>query len=180
MNNIALIMSLLLLSLAGCELFEDALSTEIDTELSQTFSININETDNLSYAEMKTISVADDPDVKDYIDNIKDYTINEVYYTITGYAGAGNITFTGSIAFSAPESAEATPLTVFEDLLIPNVADGEKHDFPIEEGSIEDAENILLNNDAIKLYLEGVFSDAPVTFNLTLYYDVTLKASVLD
>ncbi len=180
MRYLTLILSLVLLSFNGCDLFEDTLSTDIDTELSQAFIINIAEEDNFTYAENEIISVENEPDVKDYIDNIKGYTLNEVYYTITDYAGAGNITFSGSIAISPPESSDALILSSFEDLLISTVADGQKLDFETEEGSIDDAENILLNNDAIKVYLESAFSDAPVSFNLTIYYDVTVKASVMD
>ena len=180
MRYFILILPLVLVSFSSCELFEDTLSTDIDTELSQTFNLSISEQDNLTYAETKIISVEDDPDVRDYIDNIKDYTINEVYYTITGYAGAEDITFSGSVAFSSPESNDATTLVIFDDLLIPTFADGQKHDFATEADSIEVAENILLNYEAIKIYLAGTFSDAPVSFNLTVYYDVTVKASVLD
>jgi len=168
--------------LSGCNLLEENLTTDIDTELYQTFEVNItDEGSNISYSETETIAAGDDPDLDEYIDNIKNYTVKNVFYSVKNYNGNPQITFTGSILYSDQAINEGKVLSGFEEFLISSIADdGVKHELPYENGALANAAGILKENNAIKVYLDGVFSEGPVNFELTIYYDVTVEASVIE
>jgi hypothetical protein len=182
MKNTTLPILAVLMLLSGCDLLEEKLTTDIDTELYQTFEVNItDEGTNITYSETEIIAAGDDPDLDEYIGNIKNYTVNNVLYSIKNYSGSQQITFTGSIQYSDQTISEGNLLSTFEEFLISSIADdGVKHELPYEDGSLSDAASILKDDNAIRVYLDGVFSEGPVSFELTVYYDVTVEASPLD
>ncbi len=171
---VALISSPLLFQ--RCSLFEQ----DIDGELSTTLLVNETTSGtNMSYSEEETIDASSDPDIRDNLDKIKEWTASEILYSIMGFSGTTGTTASGSIGFSR-ESASSPAVSVsVSGVNLSDVSDnGTKYKLSLTSDQLKTIADILDKDQAIKVYLSGQLSTTPATFNVKIYAKIMVKAGL--
>ncbi|MDZ7605839.1 MAG: hypothetical protein U5K79_09700 [Cyclobacteriaceae bacterium] len=179
MNKFVTFLLPIFLLLGGCETTKDLLDVNFDTTLTKTIPVVVTSTD-----EMTTFVVLDattDPEIMKYANKIKSYEITDLKFAIENYNTSitSEIYFNGVVGFSdisAGTLEKSCPLSPVNITLFAGTGD-----FAVQPCTnlANDLAELLAAENALKIYLKGTFSQAPLTFNLLVTVKVKIIANPL-
>lgn len=163
MKNLKTFFALFILasSLISCDAVDDLTEIEVDTEISEDFTIVVTEGE--TFSESLSVSI-DDENVQDNLDKIENIEIESLTYQIISVSGTENVTATGefSIAsssfpwFSYSES-DFVNLTAAAEA-------GTVYEIEVDEDVISAFEADLRSGATASILATGTVSASPVTF----------------
>jgi len=167
--------ALLAAGVSSCDLFGEADDISFDAELPLEFVVDekMVSSSPVNYTKTKTIDATSNPDVAKYKDKIKDFKVNKVTYTISGYVAPNVVTFSNgklSVASSGKTIASATSVDLTNSAETELNADVDGFNALAERLKIDKSETVTLS---------GTFSSTPVAFVVTAKFYVTITADAL-
>jgi len=169
----------LALIIFSCDELEKLTDIDFQVTLKKTLPIQVTGTDETTWTTV--LDATDNSEIKRYIDNIKGYKVTELLFAIDGYNSdiGDEIYLDGSFGFGNKSSNQPKATCEVSPLNVTHVAG--TGDFEISDCTavVNDISSILVADDAVKIYLIGSFSKAPLSFNLTVTAQVTVTASPL-
>lgn len=171
-----LVISAMLIPFSQCTIFEH----DIDGELSASIPVNESKEDqNLQYFNSMILSANSDDEIKDNLDKVKDWTVNQISYSIAGYNGDPSTSFSGSLGFSRRNANTPTITASVSNLIFDDVSDnGQKYKVNVSEADLAEIAKILDSDQEIKVYWNGVLSQGPVNCSVKVYAKVKIKAKL--
>jgi len=185
-TNILKTLSLVVLALAttlftACDLLDKVKDIDFDATLEETINVNEeNEGTNVNYTETITLDATTDPDIDKYKSKIKGFTIKSVSYQVVSYDGPVASTFSGTLSFGdASQTTPTVAATITSLNLQQAYTTAEVFDLTISQADVDKVANMLKDDKAVKLYLNGTLSATPVYANIRIILDVSVKAEAL-
>lgn len=174
-NNVAVSL-LALMFLSGCSLLE----ADFNGEAEAWFTINESkEESNITYNDEMLLDAAEEDDIADNLDKIKDWTVEKVSYAVKNYQGDPAATFSGSMGFSKASGIAPTITVSVSGLNLNSLNDGPRQTLSLTANELATMASWLEDDPKIKVYIQGVLSQGPIFFDLVVYANVKVKASVL-
>ena len=177
MNKFAIVYRpvFLILVLISCNKAEEFADVNFNTTLVESLPVTV-----ISTNEMTASIVLDattDPKIENYLGKIKKYEITELLFAIENYSTSieDEIYFDGNIGFSKKSENNATTSCSISPLNITHVAG--TGDFKIStcDAILTGISDVFTSDNAVKIYMTGAYTKAPLTFNLK----VTVKVKVI-
>ena len=165
------------LLLTGCDLFKDAAEITISTDLTADIpvvvapgkSADLTSEANAGFSGTATLSLADNPDIEDYLEKIREVDLKSVVITVNGLS-AGQTIHTVTVAVTGSgELGTQTNITSTSNSFTPEV----------NTTVYNKAEAALLANKEITVTATGDAS-GPMTFTVHLNFTAEVVAGVLD
>lgn len=165
----------------SCDLFDKADDIDFDTTLEETIFIAEEGTGtNVAYSETIIIDATSDPDIEEYKDKIKGFTIKKISYQVTNFVGASLSTFSGTVAFGDAALATSTVSATITNLNLQQAStSGTIYELTFNQTDIDKIAALLLDDKAVKIYLNGTLSQTPASCNVNVVLEVTVKADAL-
>ncbi len=161
--------------LSGCSLLEGNFSGEAEV----TFGIYESKAEqNITYSDVRVIDAADDEDIRDNLDKVKDWQVEEISYTIRNYDGDPSATFSGSMGFSRESSTSPTITASVNNLKLNDLNNGAMQKLALSGTDLATMASWLDKDQKIKVYLSGVLSQGPVMFDLVVSAKIKIKAKI--
>jgi hypothetical protein len=175
--------AIILLAFFSCEEGADLIlppDIDFNTTLVETLPVSVTST-----SEMSTSVILDatgDPEILKYVDKIKSYEVTELLFAIENYNAptSAEIYFNGSVGFSSQAESQPTSSCSISQYNITHFAG--TGDFVIStcKDTVTDAiAEAFTANDGMKIYMTGVFTGAPLDFDLKVTVKVKVTASPL-
>jgi len=165
---------LLILMLFNCDNVENLADIDFPVTLVKTLPVVAPTTNEMTM--VVTLEATTDPEIQKYVANIKSYEITELLFRIENYFATteDEIYFTGSIGFSKTSDNQATSSCPVSNIPITHWAG--TADFPIStcDDILNEISMLFTDENAVKIYMIGTFTKAPVSFDL----QVTVKAKI--
>ncbi|MDH4294947.1 MAG: hypothetical protein OEV74_01605 [Cyclobacteriaceae bacterium] len=132
------------------------------------------------YEDVIILDAATDPDINEYLNKIKGFTIKSIRYRISSYDGPAGAKFSGSLGFGeAFQSASTVAVSITDFDLELAYNSGQLYDLAFSQTDINTIQGLLLNDKAVNIYLEGTLSETPLYCTVTVYLDVDVTADAL-
>jgi hypothetical protein len=164
--------------LTGCDLFKDAAEITISTNLTADIPVVvavgksadlISEATAVNFSGSATLSLADNPDIEDYLDKIREVDLKSVVITVNGLSAGQTI---NSVTVSVTGSGELGTQT--------NITSASNSFTPAVNASVySQAEADLLADHEITVTATGNASGA-MTFTVHLNFTTDVVAGALD
>lgn len=176
--------SVLILSAAlisSCDLLDKADDVNFDATLEETINISEETTGtNVTYSETITLDATSDPDIDEYKNKITGFTVKKVSYQIVNYDGAPAATFSGSISFGDASTTTPTVAATITNLNFQTAYAAQTiFDLPISQADVDKIANLLKDDKAVKIYLNGTLSTTPLYATVRVIMEVSVKADAL-
>lgn len=146
-------------------------------------TINVNAPDegtNVAYSDVIVLDAKDDPDINQYADKIKSFTIKSIGYQITSYDGPADAKFSGTLAFGGASQSSAAIFAAIADFDFQAAySSGEIFDLTFNQSDINMIQDFLQNEKAVKFYLDGTLTKTPLYCTVKIYLEVSVKADAL-
>ena len=167
----------LFLVLFSCDEVGNIADINIDTILVKSLPVVATTTNEMTYSVF--LDATTDTEIKKHADKIKNYEITELLFAIENYqAGTGDeIYFDGNIGFSKKSESQETSSCAISPLNITHVAGTGA--FPISTCNtiLNEISDIIKADNAVKIYMTGTFTKAPLSFDLKVTVKVKVTAS---
>lgn len=175
-NALGCLMALMIFS---CDEIKDLADIDFPVTLKKTLPIEVVGTDETTTTIV--LDATDDSEIRRYINNIKGYKVTKLMFAIDGYNAdtEDEIYLDGMVGFSSKSANQPTVTCAVSPLNITHVAGTGDFEISTCTAVINGISSILASDDAVKIYLIGSFSDAPLSFDLTVTADVTVTANPL-
>jgi hypothetical protein len=157
----------------SCDELEDLASFDLNTQSGIDREVTISENDPLTFSTSFTVSLANNPDIQDYIDKIQEYRINKVTYQIR--------------SFSAPTENDVLLSGVFKvgsvevDLEKVNLTqmhlNGTIATLDLTDQELIEMAKSLESGQSISGSLAGEVTSKPVYFQVYIEFDLSLRVS---
>jgi hypothetical protein len=162
-----------------CDKAKDLIDVEFETDITTTLPVAATDTDEGTYSILLDATV--DSEIQQYADKIKKYEIKELWIAVENYTAStqSEIYFNGDLGFSSKSEGQPASSCSISSLNITHVAG--TGDFEINNcnTTLSDIATALTNDNAVKVYLVGAFTDSPVAFDLKITIKVEVTASPL-
>lgn len=170
------------LAFAGCDLFDKIDEIGFSTTLEDEIVVNISTTaSDVTFENTTTLDALTNPDVAEYADKLKGFSVQKVSYTITNYTGASNIVFDGNLEFYKTGSVNPLVTLAIENINLSTAASaGTVYELPLSDSDFTLLNNTLNQDKAIKFIAGGTLTSSPVTFTIQFDVEVKVTAEVLD
>lgn len=168
--------TMLMMSFSGCDLLEDAKSIDFDVTLQDDFLVNASEEDGTAYTQELILDATADPDIRDNLSKIENYSINKIEYSISGYSGSPENLFSGSIQFSNLTSGSGQFSASLNNINLSAASNAGSQTLPLSDNDLRELESILKNANGLKVFLNGNFTEVPVSFSLNIKLSVKVEA----
>ena len=165
------IFSLTCLILVSCDKIDELNSWDLDTETGIDFEVDITENDPNTFSTTFTVSLANNPDITDYIDKIDDYKVNKVTYQIWTYSSPvpNDVLLTGSLKLGS--------INIFLDKV--NLQQmylmGSIATLDLTDQQLFDLAELLKSSKEVSGSLAGEVTGKPVNFLIYVEFDLTLR-----
>ena len=165
------------LLLTGCDLFKDAATITIPTDLTVDVPVVaiekksadlVSDVNAIDFSGSATLSLADNPDIADYLEKIREVTLEKVVITVNELGSATVNTITASVA-NVGTLGTQTNVTSTNNSFTPTV----------DQSVYDAAEARLLDDKQITVTVTGNVS-GPVTFTVHFNFTSEIVAGVLD
>jgi hypothetical protein len=175
-SNKGTIVFLMMVFFSGCSLLEADFSGEVEAY----FAVNeSNAGSNISYNEVKVLNATDEEDIRDNLDKVKDWTVEKVTYAIKNYQGDPSTTFSGTLGFSEASGTSPSISTSVSGLNLSSLSNGPRQALGLSGNDLATMASWLDSDPKIKVYLKGNLSQGPIYFDLVVYANLKIKASIL-
>ena len=162
--------------LSGCSLLEGDFSGEVHT----TFAIHESSSgSNISYNNIQTINAEDDDDIRNNLDKVKNWSVEKISYKIQNYQGDAATTFSGSLGFSKISANSPAILVSVTGVNLSSLNNGPKQDSGLSASDLATIASWMDSDHKVKVYMQGVLSQGPVSFDLVVYATVKITAGIL-
>jgi len=170
-KNLALFFAMAFL-LSGCSWIGGLFTKDIDTDLEVDIPVNVTVTKSTSnvaitYDSFETLSLNDNEDLKEHLENIKDIDLNSVKVSVGGLT-SGQVVTTLSVLNGTSVIATHSNITPETGLFTP--------DF-VNQDNLYAAADDLLEVGEIVLTVSGNV-DGPMAFLVHLTFDATIKVGL--
>lgn len=157
--------------LFSCDKIEELTTMDLDTEAGIDFEVNIAESDPVIFSTTFSISLAGNPDLQDYIDLIREYTINKVTYQIWNYSSSveNDVLFSGSLKLGSINIL-LDKVNLQQMYLM-----GTTTTLDLSDQELKELAKALESNQAVSGSLAGEVTDKPVYFLIYVEFDLTLQ-----
>ena len=169
---------LAILFIYGCGLIDEIRGLQeidFDIELYASRQVDISEDDPLEVAEYFTVDAKSNTDVADYINDIVEYDIWNIYIMVPYYEGENDILFDGTItidgfsqSFTGTNAFNPSALYNSQGILYLN----------LNENALTTINTALINDHSVECSIVGTVSDKPVAFTLDFYIEGTVYAEI--
>lgn len=167
-----------ILTMSGCDLFEDAGDVTFNRVLTANINVNAGAADQ-NIADVLLIDAENDAEVQKYADKIKEFKVNSITYKITNYNGPSPCQFTnGSMRFSQSATNAGNVVASVASLDL-STAVGQDKDLGAASSVTTQIENFLKNDRKVYIHVAGNLSQVPVSFTLQVSFDVSVTANAL-
>lgn len=175
-NRLLLFFSVMIIAVAGCSLLEQ----DIDAELSDTIFVNeTTQGQNIQYSDEIILDATTDQDIEDNLNKIKDWRVEKISYSISGFIGDGGTTFSGNVIVR-PQSGSGSVSTSVTNLDLKALStSGEVRVLGFSETDLAKIAGWFDKEQIVVVEYNGTLSQGPTSFNLTVYIDLKVKAKVL-
>ena len=169
--------ALLILLLFSCDKVDDLTDVNLDATLSETLQISVSSTQAMSIT--KVLDAAKNSLVNDHLDKIKQVEVTELKFAIENYAAPNDdeIYFNGEIGFSKKTENVASSTCAISNLPITNFVGNGAFELSTCANILDDISAILTADKAVKVYMTGTFTKAPLSFDLEVAAKVKIIAS---
>lgn len=168
MKKSLLILSAFILVFSSCE---QNLEFLINHTFQYDYQVDVPE-DTTAFTYDFLIDVSSNSELSDNIDNISNFTINSLKYSITDYIGgsdvSGELTFTFYNASDVSLGGSILTVSNLQDF----AGSGQKQTLDLTQETINAVQSELLNNQQVKISVDGSVSEVPVNFLSHLYLNV--------
>jgi len=171
--------SLLILMFFSCDKAEELGDIDFNTTLVKSLPVSVANTSEMTSSIV--LDASTDPEIKKYTDKIKNYEITELLFAIENYIAPNEdeIYFNGEIGFSNKTENQATTTCSISPLNVTHVAG--TGDFPIStcNAIVNGISEVFTTDNAVKIYMTGAFTKAPLSFDLKVTVKVKVTANPL-
>lgn len=177
----AAVLALITTLFTACDLFEKADDVSFDATVDETIVVTEeDEGTDVTYTKIVTLDATADPDINKYKNKISGFTVKKISYQIVNFIGAEGASFSGTLSFGdASQSTPTVAATINNLNLQQGFTSGQVFDLPISQANVDAVAAMLKDDKAVKLYLDGVLSQTPLTCSIKVILDVTVKADAL-
>jgi hypothetical protein len=181
MRNLVKISLLIMLTagLSSCEKIKSIFDVDFDTTLSGNLDIDIQDalksTNSYTFKKTATVNPLDDEDIAEYIDNIKEFAVNEVIVEVL-YVSAGNVVFKKGTTFSVFDNNSKVTWTLGSDW---DVTEGTQLTLEDVGDVYKAVVDILDKKGSFSVGAEGESSETGVFVTLKIGIDTKVTANPL-
>jgi len=162
--------------LSGCSLIEK----DFDGEVSVHYPVNETDDDSdITYDEIRTLNALDDEDIRDNLEKIQNWTVTKVSYSISGYQGDDDATFSGILGFSRNSDMSASISVPVSGLKLSDLNGKAKLDLGLSSSDLSKLASWFEADNALKVYMNGTLSQGPISFYLDVYAGIRIRARIL-
>lgn len=170
-KNLALFLAMALL-LSGCSWIGGLFTKDINTDLEVDIPVNVTvakSTSNIAatYTSNETLSLKDNKDLKDHLENIKEIDLNSVKVSVGGLT-SGQVVTTLSLLNGTSVIATHSNITPETGLFTPK---------SVNQSNLYAAADELLEVGEIELTVSGNV-EGPMAFLVHLTFDATIKVGL--
>jgi hypothetical protein len=162
-----------------CDKVEELTDVNFNTTVTTTLTVTAVNTNESTHSIV--LDAASDAEIQKYASKIKKYEVTELMVAVQNYSSAttAEIYFNGDLGFGAKNSTQPSTECSISNLNITHVAG--TGDFALNNCNsiLSDIGELLIVDNAVKIYLKGTFSQAPLTFNLKVTAKVKITANPL-
>jgi len=164
--------------LTGCDLFKNAAEITIDTNLTADIPVIvapekssdfISEANAVNFSGTATLSLANNPDIADYLEKIREIDLKSVVITVNGLSSGQTINTVTVAVTGSGELGTQTNITSASNSFTPEV----------NATVYNNAEAALLANQEITITATGSAS-GPMTFTVRCNFTTDVVAGALD
>ena len=176
---ISILPALFILALFSCDEVKVEELADIDFNTTLTKSLHVDVTSTNEMTSSIVLDATADPEIKKYADKIKNYEITELLFAIENYQAdtEDEIYFDGSIGFSKKSENTATSSCSVTNMPVTNWAGTGNFEIASCTSILNDISVALTADNAVKIYMTGTFTDAPLTFDLKVTAKVKVTAN---
>lgn len=177
----AAVLALITTLFTSCDLLDKADDVNFDATVDEIIIVTEeNEGSNVSYAKIVTLDATADPDINKYKNKVSGFTVKKVRYQVTNFIGPVGATFSGTLSFGAASQTTPTVAATISNLNLQQAfSSGQVLELPISQADVDAIAGMLKDDKAVKLYLDGLLSETPMTCSVKVILDVSVKADAL-
>jgi hypothetical protein len=166
---------------SACDLLDKADDVSFDATVDETILVTEeNEGTNVAYTETITLDATSDPDISKYKSKITGFTVKKVSYQVVSFDGVAGTVFSGTLSFGDASQATPTVAATVNNLNMQQAfASGQIFDLSISPTDVDKIAAMLKDDKAVKLYLNGQLSSAPLYSSVKVILEVSVKADAL-
>lgn len=163
----------------ACDNVKDQADITFETDVVTTWAVSA------SNSNVQTLTiVADattDSEISKYADKITNYEVSEVWFAIDNYSSdqPGEIYFNGDLGFGSKTGSAADATCSVSNLNITHWSGTGEFQFNDCQSTIPAISNALSNDNAVKVYMIGSFTKAPLSFTLKVRMKMKVTANPL-
>ncbi len=170
----------LILIVSSCELIKNATEIDFKSTFKLGYQVDLEQDDNSIYEE-EIVSIADDEEAEKYKDKLEDLEVDSVVISITDYSGPENVTISGTLKYSKENENMGSVFANITELNIAQLfSNGTTYQLNYDESEVTGLSNLLMDDQIVKIYLEGTASEVPVSFYFTVEIYSNITAQALD
>lgn len=179
-STILLLPAFALLFCVSCDKASELTDVSFSTTLSQTLPVAVTGTSETT-ASILLDAAAADPEIQKYASNIKQYEITKLTFAIENYQSTlpDEIYFDGVFGFSKKTESAPTATCSISPLNVTHFAGTGDFNVGNCDAILTGISAIFTSDNAVKLYMTGTFTKAPLSFNLKVTAQVKVTASPL-
>ncbi|NJN28429.1 MAG: hypothetical protein HC819_21890 [Cyclobacteriaceae bacterium] len=167
------------LLVSACDKVEDLADIDFNTTISKTMSVAVVSTDEMSSSVL--LDATSDAEIDKYKSKIKNYEITELTFAIENYSSplADDNYFDGVVGFGKMTSAAPDKTCAVDPLNVKHVSGTGSFPLGTCDAIADEVANLLKQENAVKVYLNGTFTKEPCTFDLVVTAKVKVTANPL-
>ncbi|MCG8306123.1 MAG: hypothetical protein MI975_01950 [Cytophagales bacterium] len=171
--------ALAFLTMFNCDEVKELADVNFQTTLTKTLPVNVVSTNEMTTSV--TLDATSDPEIMKYANNIKGYEITKLRFAIENYQTSipDEIYFDGSMGFGKKTGSQPTSTCAINPLNVTHWAGTGDFEIDACTNIINDISEALASDNAVKIYLTGNFSKAPLLFDMKVTADVKVTANPL-
>ncbi|NLJ07763.1 MAG: hypothetical protein GX437_08845 [Sphingobacteriales bacterium] len=150
----------------------------VEAPMTASFDFDLDSNDQ-SLNKSFTIDVNSVPELQDYLDVIKDYTIKSVKIEVENFQGQTTCVMNGDIKYSYADQTSGILMTTFTNVDLASLyASGNSYQVTPETGAYDAMSDILLATKKLKIYLNGFTDDVPAQGTIKIIIQTEAKVSI--
>ncbi|HEY0656737.1 MAG TPA: hypothetical protein VGD65_26585 [Chryseosolibacter sp.] len=188
LTNYRLVLSLAALPMiatifAGCNLFDKADNITFPSQIEVLWVVDEEAVaTDAPYAYVKTVSLADDPEVEKYMNKLKNVEVEKITYRVEEYVAEGDaVMFKNGKAIFATAGSAAVEASFTASASGVNLQTSTSDtDLIIDTDELNELASVLKTEKEIDMNLTGILSKTPVSFKIVATFQLKVTAEVLD
>jgi len=170
----------IMMLMVSCELIKKATQIEFESKFKLGYLIDLSADDN-KIDEEKVIDLSEEKEFEKYKDNLEDVQLDSVVISIESYSGPDEVIVNGTIGYSKEDQFAGTTFAKISNLNITQLyKSGSTHKLIYDEDEVDNITAIMLNDQKIKMYLDGTASVVPVKFEFVVKIYSNIVAQPID